>query len=86
MAIMTKMQRTECSNPRRCLEHLWFDMMYRGSRYRMPANDFAVPRMEQASSGRSSRWRRRAIGSGSSSARFRPDAIHGVRAHNARRR
>jgi integrase len=38
--------RGSCSNPRRCLEHLWFDVMYRGSRYRMPANEFAVPRME----------------------------------------
>jgi integrase len=35
-----------CSTPRRCLEHLWFDVMYRGSRYRMAANDFAVPRMD----------------------------------------
>jgi hypothetical protein len=26
-----------------CLEHLWFDVMYRGARDRMVANDFAVP-------------------------------------------
>jgi len=38
--------RGTCTTPRRCLEHLWFDLMYRGSRYRMPANEFAVPRME----------------------------------------
>ena len=38
--------RGRCSTPRRCLEHLWFDVMYRGARYRMPANEFAVPRME----------------------------------------
>jgi transposase len=38
--------RGSCSNPRRCLEHLWFDVMYAGARYRMAANDFAVPRME----------------------------------------
>jgi integrase len=38
--------RGTCSNPRRCLEHLWFDVMYRGSRYRMAANEFAVPRMD----------------------------------------
>jgi transposase len=38
--------RGRCSNPRRCLEHLWFDVMYRGARYRMVANDFAVPRMD----------------------------------------
>jgi hypothetical protein len=29
-----------------CLEHLWFDVMYRASRFRMVANDFAVPRMD----------------------------------------
>jgi integrase/transposase len=38
--------RGRCSTPRRCLEHLWFDVMYRGSRFRMPANEYAVPRME----------------------------------------
>jgi integrase len=38
--------RGSCSKRRRCLEHLWFDVMYRGSRYRMAANEFAVPRME----------------------------------------
>lgn len=38
--------RGSCRNPRRCLEHLWFDTMYAGERYRMAANDFAVPRME----------------------------------------
>ncbi len=38
--------RGRCSTPRRCLEHLWFDVMYRGARYRRPANEFAVPRME----------------------------------------
>ena len=45
MAIIRRC-RGRCGIPRRCLEHLWFDMMYRGSRYRMRANDFAVPRME----------------------------------------
>ena len=38
--------RGSCRNPRRCLEHLWFDVMYAGARYRMAANEFAVPRME----------------------------------------
>jgi hypothetical protein len=28
------------------VEHLWFDVMHAGRRYRMPVNDFAVPRME----------------------------------------
>jgi len=45
MAIRRKC-RGQCGNGRRCLEHLWFDVMFRGTRYRMPANDFAIPRME----------------------------------------
>jgi integrase len=45
MAIVRRC-RGRCSTPRRCLEHLWFDVMYRGSRYRIAANEFAVPRME----------------------------------------
>jgi integrase len=45
MAIRRKC-REQCGNGRRCLEHLWFDVMFRGTRYRMPANDFAVPRMD----------------------------------------
>src|SRR5213594_3159046 len=45
MAIVRRC-RGRCSTPKRCLEHLWFDVMFRGSRYRMPANDFAIPRME----------------------------------------
>jgi integrase len=45
MAIRRKC-RGECGKGRRCLEHLWFDVMFRGMRYRMPANDFAIPRME----------------------------------------
>ena len=44
MAILRRC-RGSCSKPRRCLEHLWFDVMYAGARYRMAANDFAVPRM-----------------------------------------
>jgi hypothetical protein len=35
-----------CKNGKRCLEHLRFDVMWRGKRYRMPVNDFAIPRME----------------------------------------
>ena len=45
MAIVRRC-RGSCTTPRRCLDHLWFDVMYRGSRYRIAANDFAVPRME----------------------------------------
>jgi integrase len=29
------------------LEHLYFDVTHRGTRYRMPVNEFAIPRMEQ---------------------------------------
>jgi hypothetical protein len=29
-----------------CLEHLWFDVTYSGTRYRTPASEFAIPRME----------------------------------------
>lgn len=38
--------RGSCRTARRCLEHLWFDVTHRGARYRMPVNDFALPRME----------------------------------------
>ena len=38
--------RGPCRNHRRCMEHLWFDVTCRGERYRMPVNDYAVPRME----------------------------------------
>jgi integrase len=38
--------RGACRTTRRCLDHLWFDVKYRGARYRMPVNEFAVSRME----------------------------------------
>jgi hypothetical protein len=38
---------TDTSDGRRCLAHLRFDVMWRGKRYRMPMNDFAIPRMDQ---------------------------------------
>ena len=44
MAILRRC-RGSCSNPKRCLEHLWFDVMHDGTRYRMAANEFAIPRM-----------------------------------------
>jgi len=56
---------------RRCLEHLRFDLMYRGKRSRIPANEFAI----RASSVRSSRWKKRATGNGCSSARSKRGAI-----------
>src|SRR3954470_6215008 len=46
MAIRRRCSGRTCKNGRRCLEHLWFDVMHRGMRYRMTANEFAVPRME----------------------------------------
>ena len=41
MAIRRRCNGRTCKNGRRCLEHLWFDVMYRGMRFRMPANEFA---------------------------------------------
>ena len=55
MAIRRRCKGRTCKNGRRCLEHLWFDVMYRGMRFRMPANEFAIPRMEPG--------KQRAIGS-----------------------
>ena len=46
MAIRRKCEGRPCSNGRRCLEHLQFDTMHRGVRYRMMVNEFAIPRME----------------------------------------
>src|SRR2546428_14062006 len=46
MAIRRKCGDRDCKNGRRCLEHLQFDVMFRGMRYRMMVNDFAIPRMD----------------------------------------
>jgi integrase len=46
MTIRRRCTERNCKNGRRCLEHLRFDVMSRGKRYRMPINDFAIPRME----------------------------------------
>jgi integrase len=57
-----------CKNGRRCLEHLRFDVMFRGKRYRMPVNEFAIPRMESGkqrpiqSMEEARDWERRFIG------------------------
>ena len=45
MTIRRRCTERECKNGRRCLEHLRFDVMWRGKRYRMPLNEFAIPRM-----------------------------------------
>ena len=47
MAIRRRCRGT-CRSARRCVEHLWFDVKHRGTRYRIPVNDFAVPRMERS--------------------------------------
>ena len=46
MSIRRRCLERNCTNGRRCLEHLLFDVMCRGKRYRMPVNDFAIPRMD----------------------------------------
>ena len=48
MTIRRRCTGRDCKNGRRCLEHLRFDVMWRGRRYRMPVNDFAIPRREPA--------------------------------------
>ena len=69
MTIRKRCNEGSCANGRKCLEHLRFDVMWCGTRYRRPANDFAIPRMEQGNNARSSRWKRPATGSACSSAR-----------------
>jgi integrase len=46
MTIRRRCMERNCKDGRRCLEHLRFDVMWRGKRYRMPAIEFAIPRME----------------------------------------
>ena len=46
MAIRRRCKYRNCNNGKRCLEHLQLDVKYRGIRFRMPVNDFAIPRMQ----------------------------------------
>src|SRR5262245_511699 len=46
MAIWRRCRKRTCANPRRCLEHLYFDVTHRGTRYRVPVNEYAIPRMD----------------------------------------
>lgn len=46
MTIRRRCTELSCKKGRRCVEHLRFDVMWRGRRYRMPANDYAIPRMD----------------------------------------
>jgi integrase len=68
MTIRRRCTERNCKNGRRCLEHLRFDVMRRGKRYRMPVNDFAIPRMEPSkqrpiqSMEEARDWERRFIG------------------------
>ena len=46
MTIRRRCTEWSCKDGRKCLEHLRFDVMWHGTRYRMAANEFAIPRME----------------------------------------
>jgi hypothetical protein len=46
MTIRRRCTDRNCKNGRRCLEHLRFDVSWQGKRYRMPVNEYAIPRME----------------------------------------
>jgi integrase len=46
MTIRRRCTERNCKHGRKCLAHLRFDVMWRGKRYRVPANEFAIPRME----------------------------------------
>ena len=46
MTIRRRCTEWSCKDGRKCLEHLRFDVMWHGTRYRMAVNDFAIPRME----------------------------------------
>ena len=45
MALRKQCKYSNCNNGKRCLEHLQLDVKFRGIRFRMPVNDFAIPRM-----------------------------------------
>jgi hypothetical protein len=68
MTIRRRCTGRSCKNARRCLEHLRFDVMWRGKRYRMPVNEYAIPRMESGrqrpiqSMEEARDWERRFIG------------------------
>jgi integrase len=46
MSIRRRCTEWTCKDGRKCLDHLRFDVMWRGKRYRMAVNEFAIPRME----------------------------------------
>jgi integrase len=68
MAIRKRCKYRLCTNGRRCLDHLVFDLKYQGKRYRMGVNEFAIPRMDASkqrpvtSMEEARDWERRFIG------------------------
>src|SRR5688572_1563361 len=46
MSIRRRCTESSCKTGRRCLEHLRFDVMWRGKRFRLPVNEYAIPRMD----------------------------------------
>ena len=46
MAIRRRCKYRNCNNGKRCLGHLQLDVKYRGIRFRMPVDDFGIPRMQ----------------------------------------
>ena len=74
MTIRRRCIECNCKNGRSCLEHLRFDVMWRGRRYRRRQTSSRSRAWSRESSAPFSRWRRRATRSACSSARSRRDA------------
>ena len=68
MSIRRRCTESSCRTGRRCLEHLRFDVMWRGKRFRLPVNEYAIARMESGkqrpiqSMEEARDWERRFIG------------------------
>ena len=75
MTIRRRCTERNCKNGRKCLEHLRFDVMFRGKRYRIPANEFAIPRMEPGKQREIQSMEEARDWNACSSARSRPGAI-----------
>src|SRR5262249_2612552 len=75
MAIWRRCSKHTCANPRRCLEHLYFDVTFRGTRYRLPVNEFAIPRMDPNKQRPIQSLEEARDWSACSSARSKPDAM-----------
>ncbi len=44
MTVRKKCRSNGCRSSPKCDHPWWFDVMHNGKRYRMPVNDFALPR------------------------------------------